>query len=229
MTHELKQPLNSIALGSSLGIHLLNTPQPDLKELRETFSEIADTTQRAGEIIEGMRDMLKRGTPGFTNVDLNDVIRTVDRLAHSDAVMHGVAVELDLSPSVVPVKGDTIQLQQVMLNLMINAFGAMSGFGLDGSRRLIIRTNSSDGADVLIEVQDSGTGIPPEKLESIFDPFITSKPEGLGMGLSICRTIVERHGGKIWAANNPDRGATFSITLPTARASESERVAAVRG
>ena len=101
-----------------------------------------------------------------------------------------------------------------MLNLMLNAFSAMSGAGLDGARRLIVRTNSIDGSNVLVEVQDSGTGIAPEKLESIFDPFITSKPEGLGMGLSICRTIVERHGGKIWAANNPDRGATFSITLP---------------
>jgi signal transduction histidine kinase len=104
-----------------------------------------------------------------------------------------------------------------MLNVMLNAFGAMSGPGLKDARRLIVRTKSIDGSNVLIEVQDSGTGIPPEKLESIFDPFITSKPEGLGMGLSICRTIIERHGGKIWAANNPDGGATFSITLPVTR------------
>ena len=123
-------------------------------------------------------------------------------------------VHLDLSPDVRPIKGDSIQLQQVVLNLMLNAFSAMSGTGLDGARRLVVRTNSIDASHVLVEVQDNGTGIAADQLESIFEPFITSKPEGLGMGLSICRSIIERHGGTISAANNPDRGATFSITLP---------------
>jgi signal transduction histidine kinase len=100
---------------------------------------------------------------------------------------------------------------------MLNAFSAMNGTGFDGARRLIVRTSALDSSNVLVEVQDSGTGIASEKLESIFDPFVTSKPEGLGMGLSICRSIIERHGGKILAANNPDRGATFSIVLPFAR------------
>ena len=100
LTHELKQPLNAISLSSSLGMHLLDAPQPDLKEIRETLSEISDITQRAGEMIQGMREMLKRDTPGFTNVDLNQVIRTVERIVHSDAVMHGVAVQLDLSPGI---------------------------------------------------------------------------------------------------------------------------------
>ena len=104
-----------------------------------------------------------------------------------------------------------------MLNLMLNAFSAMSEPDLDGARRLVVRTTPIDESNVLVEVQDSGTGIAADKLESIFDPFVTSKPDGLGMGLSICRSIIERHGGKIWAANNPDRGATFSITLPIAR------------
>jgi two-component system, LuxR family, sensor kinase FixL len=216
LTHELKQPLNAISLGSAFGIHLLNAPQPDLKEIRETFSEIAEITRRAGEMIQGMREMLKRDTPGFTSVDLNHVIRTVERIAHSDADMHGVAVQLDLSPGISPVNGDIVQLQQVMLNLMLNAFGAMNKFERD-ARRLIVRTDSIDGSKVLIEVRDNGTGITPEKLDSIFDSFMTSKPDGLGLGLSICRTIIERHGGKIWAANNSDRGATFSITLPVIR------------
>jgi signal transduction histidine kinase len=213
LSHELKQPLNAISLSSSLGIHLLNAPQPDLKEIRETFSGISAITQRAGEMIQGMREMLKRDTPGFSAVDLNRVIRTVERIAHSDAEMHGVAVQLDLSPGISPVMGDIVQLQQVMLNLMLNAFAAMKKSELD-ARRLIVRTNLTDESEVLIEVRDSGTGIAPAKLESIFDPFTTSKPEGLGMGLSICRTIIERHGGKIWAANNPEGGATLSITLP---------------
>jgi two-component system, LuxR family, sensor kinase FixL len=157
--------------------------------------------------------MLKRDTPGFTNLDLNLLLRTVERLVHGDAMLHGVTVELDLPPAVTPIQGDSVQLQQVMLNLMLNAFGAMTDPKFDGMHRLIVRTRSTNGG-VLVEVQDNGTGIPPEKLESIFDPFITSKPDGLGIGLSICRSIIERHGGTIWAANNLDRGATFSITLP---------------
>ena len=136
--------------------------------------------------------------------------------AHGDANLHKVAY-LDLSPDIRLVKGDSVQFEQVILNLMLNAFGAMSGTGLNGVRRLVVRTRPIDRSNVLVEVQDSGTGIAADKLESIFDPFITSKPEGLGLGLSICRSIIERHGGKISAANNPDRGATFSITLPVNR------------
>jgi PAS domain S-box-containing protein len=216
LTHELRQPLNAIALSSGAGIRLLNNPQPDLAEIREVFSDISGVTHEAGELIRGMRAMLKRDTPGFTRVDLNGVIRTVERIVHSDAVMQGIAVQLDLSPGVLPVTGDAVQLQQVMLNLMLNAFGAMNESERN-ARRLIVRTNSIDGSDVLVEVRDSGKGIAAAKLESVFEPFITSKPEGLGMGLSICRTIIERHGGRIWAANNPDCGATFSITLPVNR------------
>ena len=168
--------------------------------------------------------MLKRDTPGFTSLDLNQLIRDVDRIVHGDAVAHKVTVELDLSPGVLLVKADNVQLQQVMLNLMLNAFSAMGEAQLNGARRLIVRTKSIDASNVLVELQDSGTGIAPEKLESIFDPFITSKRDGLGIGLAISRTIVERHSGKVWAANNPDRGATFSITLPVS-ASESDRAA----
>ena len=153
----------------------------------------------------------------MTNVDVNQVIRIVERIVHGDAMLHGVTVQLDLSPGVRPVKGDSVQLQQVILNLMLNAFSAMSGPDSTARGVWSCARQSIDGSNVLIEVQDSGTGIAADKLESIFDPFITSKPDGLGMGLSICRSIIERHGGKIWAANNPDRGATFSITLPIAR------------
>ena len=153
----------------------------------------------------------------MTNVDVNNMIRIVEGIAHGDATLHKVTVHLDLSPDIRPVRGDSVQLQQVILNLMLNAFSAMSGAGPDDARRLVVRTTSIDESNVLVEVQDSGTGIAAEKLDSIFDPFVTSKPEGLGLGLSICRSIIERHGGTISAANNPDRGATFSISLPVAR------------
>jgi PAS domain S-box-containing protein len=212
LTHELRQPLAAILMHAYVGARLLDASEPDLQKLRSTLADIYQVTERAGEVVGGLRAILKRDGPAarLNNVDVNDVIRMVERIAHGDANLHKVTVHLDLSPGVRPVKGDSVQLQQVILNLMLNAFSAMT----DGARRLIVRTGSPDQSSVLVEVQDSGTGIPAEKLETLFDPFVTSKPEGLGMGLSICRSIIERHGGRISAANNPDRGATFSIVLP---------------
>jgi PAS domain S-box-containing protein len=200
-----------------VGMRVLDASEPDLQIVRSTLADISEVTERAGEVIGGLRAMLKRDstTAGLTNVDVNNVIRVVERIVHGDANLHKVAVHLDLSSDVRPVKGDSVQLQQVILNLMLNAFSAMSG--LDGALCLVVRTRSIDESSVRVEVQDSGTGIPADRLESIFEPFVTSKPEGLGMGLSICRSIIERHGGRISAVNNPDRGATFSITLPVAR------------
>jgi signal transduction histidine kinase len=217
LTHEIKQPLSAILLNTSVGIKLLDAPQPNLQRIRETFLHIEEITEHADELTRGIRDMLRRDTPGLTKVDLNELIRSAERIVHADAMQHNVNVQLDLTSGISPVKGDTVQLQQVILNLMLNAFSAMSGAELDGARQLIVRTISIDGLHVQVEVRDSGTGIPPDKLEGIFEPFMTSKSDGLGMGLSICRTIIERHGGNIWAANNPDRGATFSIALPVTR------------
>ena len=216
LTHELTQPLAAILTNSHVVGRLLEVPEPDLEEVRSTMADICEVTERAGEVIGGLRTMLKRDATAavLTNVDVNNVIRIIERVTRGDANLHRVTVQLDLSADVRPVKGDTVQLQQVILNLMLNAFSAMGGTERDGARHLVVRTKAIDQSKVLIEVQDSGTGIAAEKLESIFDPFITSKPEGLGLGLSICRSIIERHGGKISAANNPGGGATFSITLP---------------
>jgi two-component system sensor kinase FixL len=219
LTHELGQPLAAILTNAYVGVRLLDAPEPDLQKVRSTLADIREVTDRAADVIGGLHAMLKRDSTaaGLANVDVNTVIGIVERIVHGDANLHKVTVHLDLSSDLRPVKGDSVQLQQVVLNLMLNAFSAMSGSGLDGARRLVVRTHSIDQSNVLVEVQDSGTGIAAEQLESIFDPFVTSKPEGLGMGLSICRSIIERHGGKIAAANNPDRGATFSITLPVTR------------
>jgi PAS domain S-box-containing protein len=216
LTHELRQPLATTLINAHYGMRLLDTPEPDLQQLHRTLDDIREVTERAGDVIGGLRAMLKRdgAAQGSASVDVNHVIRIVERLTHGDANLHKVTVHLDLSSDVRPVKGDSVQLQQVVLNLMLNAFNAMSGPRLDDARRLVVRTTSIDASHLLVEVQDSGTGIAANMLESIFDPFITSRPDGLGMGLSICRSIIERHGGRISAANNPDRGATFSIALP---------------
>jgi PAS domain S-box-containing protein len=218
LTHELNQPLHTILINSYVGVSLLDAPELDLQELRSTLADICEAAERGGKVIGGLRTMLKPDSTAaaLTSVDVNHVIRIVERIVHGDANLHNVTVHLDLSSDLLPVKGDSVQLQQVILNLMLNAFSAMSATGPDGARRLVVRTTSIDTANVLVEVQDSGTGIAADKLESIFEPFITSKPEGLGLGLSICRSIIERHGGRISAANNADRGATLSITLPAA-------------
>jgi PAS domain S-box-containing protein len=216
LTHELQQPLAAIRTNAEVVGRLLDAPAPNLHEVRGTLADIREVTERAGDVIDGLRAMLKRDNTAatFTDVDMNDVIRIIERITHGDANHHEVTVHLELSSDVRPVKGDRVQLQQVMLNLMLNAFSAMSGSGLTGARRMVVRTTAPDESTVRVDVQDNGTGIAVERLESIFDPFITSKPEGLGMGLSICRAIIERHAGQISATNNPDRGATFSIRLP---------------
>jgi signal transduction histidine kinase len=218
LTHELRQPLAAILTNAHVGVEMLEAPAPDLPEVRRTLADICEVSERAGEVIGGMRAMLKRhhAPAPSTDVDVNAVIRTVERITRGDANLHRVTVQLELAPDLRPVKGDSVQLQQVILNLMLNAFSAMSGAGVDGARRLVLSTLPVDGASLRIDVQDSGTGIPGEMQASLFDPFITTKPGGLGMGLPICRSIVERHGGRITAANNPDRGATFAITLPVA-------------
>jgi PAS domain S-box-containing protein len=216
LAHELRQPLAAILVNTSVVESLLEAPEPDLQEVRGTLAEICEVTERAGEVIGNVRAMLKRGgaaTP-LADVDINHVIRIVERITHGDANLHKVTVHLELASDVRPVEGDSVQLQQVIVNLMLNAFSAMDGTGLDVPRRLVVRTMASDAGTVLIEVQDSGTGIAATMVESMFEPFFTSKPEGLGMGLPICRSIIERHGGKISAANNRDHGATFSVTLP---------------
>jgi len=217
LTHELQQPLTAILINSCAAERLLDAPEPDLQEVRSILADVREVTQRAGDVIGGLRAILKRDSTatGLTSVDVNQLIRSVERVTHGDANLHNVTVQLDLSSGLRPVRGDSVQLQQVILNLMLNAFSAMHGTRPDGARRLVVRTHSIDESNVRIDVQDSGGGIAAEKLESIFDPFVTSKPEGLGMGLAICRSIIERHGGKISAANNPDHGATFSITLPS--------------
>ena len=155
LTHEIKQPLTVIGINAYVGVRLLDAPEPDLENVRSTMVEICEVTARAGEVIDGLRAMLKRDDTAadLTDVDVNEVIRIVERIVHGDANLHRVTVHLDLSSGVHPVKGDSVQLQQVILNLILNAFSAMSGTGLDGPRRVVVRTRSSDESNVLVEVR----------------------------------------------------------------------------
>jgi C4-dicarboxylate-specific signal transduction histidine kinase len=214
LAHELSQPLTAILNNAAAGKSFLDGPARDLNEVRETLADISSDTQRAGEVIRRLRGMLKRGAPPeFAPLDLNDVVRTVERIVRGDGVRHQVTVELDLASDLPPTTGDLIQLQQVVMNLMLNAFAAMDQPDRR-TRRLRVRTRAVDGWRVEAEFQDSGSGIGPEMIDRLFEPFVTTKPNGLGMGLSICRSILDQHGGSLRAANNPGGGATFTLTLP---------------
>jgi C4-dicarboxylate-specific signal transduction histidine kinase len=215
LAHELNQPLTAIRINAAAAQQFLGAPDPDVGEVQETLADISADSKRAGEVVGRLRAMLKRGTPaGFVPVDLNDAIRAVERIVRADAVRHRVTVDLDLAPDRPPALGDPIQLQQVAMNLMLNAFAAMDHPTVP-NRRLVVRTRvAPDGAQVSAEFEDSGVGIAAEMMNRLFEPFVTTKPDGLGMGLSICRTIVDQHRGKLRAANNPAGGATFSLMLP---------------
>ena len=207
LTHELGQPLAAILTNASVGVRLLETPEPDLQEVRSTLVDIREVTERAGEVIGGLRAMLKRDSTAavLTNVDVNNVIRIVARIVHGDATRHKVAVHLDLASDLRPIKGDSVQLQQVVLNLMLNAFSAMSGTGLHGVRRLIVRTHSIDESNVLVDVEDSGTGIATEQLESISIP---SSPVSRKDWAWACRSVVP---------SSNDTAARYRLrTIPTA-------------
>jgi signal transduction histidine kinase len=245
LAHELRQPLAAIMTNAqAAGRFLAAAPAPrDLAEAREALADIAADTRRAADVIDRLRHMLSPDAATAADataavaaapLDLNAVIRTVGRLLNGEAVARRVEVRPELAPDLPPAAGDEVELQQVIMNLMMNAFDAMERTAA-GSRRLVLRTcvvdggNGGGGGHVRAEVRDNGVGIPAGELERIFEPFVTTKAGGLGMGLSICRSIVERHGGKLWAANNADgngngrdagegAGATVSLTLPVARA-----------
>jgi PAS domain S-box-containing protein len=212
LAHEINQPLSAIMSNAQAATRYLNAPTPNLEEVKEILHDIVQEDARAGEVINRLRELLKKNTLVLEPLDINLILREVVGFLNSEAVIRDVRVSLELDPLIPLVQGDRVQLQQVALNLLVNAFDAMSERAR-GDRRVLIRSSLND-ARVLISVADSGTGIPNGKTQEIFNPYQTSKPHGLGMGLSISRSIINRHHGRIWAENNPDSGATFFFSLP---------------
>ena len=213
LAHELNQPLSAILSNAEAAQRYLAHGAANPDELREILADIIADDQRAGAVIDRLRALLKRGESEFGPLNLNDLVRDIERLCRSDLVTRNVRLETQLTPDLLPVNGDKIQIEQVLLNLVVNACDAMEGN--EPSQRLIaIRTEAADSGDVRVLVIDRGPGLPPGDDERVFEPFVTSKTKGMGLGLSISRSIIAAHGGRLWAINNAAGGATFCFTLP---------------
>ena len=211
LAHEVNQPIAAAVTDANTCLRWLTRDQPDLEEARQAASRIVKDATRAAEVISRTRLLFKKGTPQRALVDVNEVIREMIGLLRSEAMRHSISVRTDLA-DLPQVMGDRVQLQQVLLNLMTNSIDAMKD--VDGTRELIICSQQAEDDRLLVSVIDTGLGLPPEQANQIFDAFFTTKPHGTGMGLRISRSIVEAHGGRLWAAENSSRGASFHLTLP---------------
>lgn len=215
LAHELNQPLTAILSNAEAAQRFLSQEPVNVEEVRAILKDIVDDDTRAGEVIRRLRLLLQKGELQRQPLDIGEVIRDVLRLMNSDLLNHGITVATDLDEHLPVVSGDRVQIQQVMLNLIMNASDVMAG-NAPGTRRLSIHVASANGQGVSIKVSDQGPGIAAGNLEQVFTPFYTTKPTGMGLGLTVCRTIVGAHGGRLWATNNDDRGASFHVLIPSA-------------
>jgi signal transduction histidine kinase len=217
IAHEVTQPLTGIVTNGNACLHWLASEPPNIQKARSTVERIIRDSNRASDVIHDIRTLVKKAPPRQESVDLNDLIYRTLTLASGEMTRHGVEFETELATDLPNVRGDRVQLQQVLLNLIMNAIEAMSSV-TDRSRLLLIRSERREtGETVAIVIRDSGVGLDPQKAERLFDAFFTTKPQGMGMGLSICRTIISAHGGHLSSGNNQDQGATFEFTLPPYR------------
>ncbi len=213
IAHELNQPLSGITINASTGQRLIDHGDPDLGELREVLGDIVADGRRAGEVIRGIQTMLKRGSSTRQSVNLNDVVTNVVRMVNPNAILQSCELETLLEPNLPSIEANPVQLQQVLLNLIINALHAMQETPA-ANRKVVIATESNGHGTIRTSVRDYGTGVPEEMRERMFEQFFTTKEKGLGMGLAIARSIVKSHGGSIRAENADDGGARFYFTLP---------------
>ncbi|MCP3705601.1 AAA family ATPase [Paraburkholderia sp. CNPSo 3274] len=223
ITHEIRQPLAASAMNAQAGLRWLSFQPPQLEEARQTFDLVIKDATRAREVANRIRSLVKNAPPRKELLQINEAIAEVIALTRVEAEKNNVSVRTELAGDLPMVEGDRIQLQQVMLNLVLNAIEAMSAIG-EGARELIVSSGNHDSGDVLVSVGDSGPGFAAENSERLFEPFYTTKAEGMGMGLSICRSIVDAHGGRLWVTANVPRGAVFQFTVPGSRLAE-QRIA----
>jgi PAS domain S-box-containing protein len=213
IAHEINQPIAAAVTNAQAGLRWLRARPPDLEEARHAFDRIVKDGDRAGNVIARIREMIKKAPSRKDPLELNEAIREVIGLTRAEAAKLGVLVRTELAEGLPLISGDRVQLQQVLLNLVVNAFEAMSGVG-DGAKELVISAGKAEAGDLLVAVRDSGPGLAPAVLDRLFESFNTTKSTGLGLGLSICRSIIEAHGGRLWASANTPCGAIFQFTVP---------------
>jgi PAS domain S-box-containing protein len=211
LAHEIKQPIGAAVTNADACVRLLDRAQPDIGDAREAALEMAKDARRAAEIIDRVRSLYQKGSSQLETIEVNEVISEMVVMLQNEADRHSVSIRTDLAGELPAVMADRVQLQQVLMNLMINGIEAM----LDTSGELTIKSKLADDGQLLISVTDTGVGLPTEKVDQVFNPFFTTKSQGTGLGLAITRSIVESHGGRIWATGNSGRGATFFFTLPS--------------
>jgi C4-dicarboxylate-specific signal transduction histidine kinase len=209
----VKQPIAAAVTDANTCLRWLTRDQPDLEEAREASLRVVKDATRAAEIIDRIRLLFKKGTPQRELVDVNEVIREMIVLLRNQATRYSIFVRTDLAADVPQIMGDRVQLQQVLMNLIVNSIDAMKD--VEGMRVLSIASQRAADEQVMLSVSDTGVGLPPQQVDQIFNAFFTTKVQGTGMGLRISRSIVESHGGRLWAADNSPRGASFHLTLPT--------------
>jgi PAS domain S-box-containing protein len=214
IAHEINQPIGAAITYANAALNWLGRETPNLEEVRRALGLIVEAGIRAGDVIDRIRALVKKAPPRKDRVEINEAIREVVELTRPEMVENAISVQMQLAESLPAVQGDRVQVQQVILNLVINAIEAMSAMSV-GPRELLISTRRSESDGVLVALYDSGPGLSPESADRLFESFYTTKSSGLGMGLSICRSIVEAHGGCLWASANSPRGAVFQFTLPT--------------
>jgi PAS domain S-box-containing protein len=212
LAHEVNQPIAAAVTSANSCLHWLEGDVPNLDKARAAAMRIVKDGTRAAEIISRIRRLFQKGNLQFELVEVNEVIEEMTVLLRSEAMRYSISVRTELATDLPQVMGDRVQLQQVLMNLMTNSIDAMKN--VEGTRELLIRSQRTENEQLLVSVSDSGVGLPPQQTEQIFNAFFTTKPHGTGMGLRICRSIVESHGGRLWATNNSPRGASFYLTLP---------------
>jgi PAS domain S-box-containing protein len=216
IAHEVNQPIAATVTNAQAALRWLRAHPPDLDEVRASLSRIVEDGNRAGNVIGGIRAFINKVPPRKDRFDLNEAILEMIALTRSEMLKHGISLQTELAPGLPRVEGDRTQLQQVILNLVVNAIEAMGGID-EGTREFRINTERAAAGGVLVTARDSGPGLDPENVERVFTAFYTTKPKGMGMGLAICRSMVEAHGGRMWASANEPRGAVFQFTLPLQR------------
>jgi PAS domain S-box-containing protein len=214
LAHEITQPIATARNNASAALNFLGKQPPDLGQVREALDCVVSDADRAGAIIDRIRDNIKKAPPRKDRFDLNEAINEVIALAQSAITKNAISVQTHFTDALLPVRGDRVQLQQVVLNLILNAVDAMSSVEA-GPRELVISTEQTRANGVLVAVRDTGPGIDAEHLERVFEAFYTTKSSGVGMGLSICRSIIDAHRGRLWTEANEPRGAIFQFTLPS--------------